>query len=87
MSFSQPALLLGLLLSAGYASLYHLWGGRTVRDLFVYLIVAGVGFAIGQGIGGVTDLALLRIGQLHVLEASLVAWISLFGLRLLVGSE
>ena len=83
MGFSQPVLILGLLLSAGYASLYHLWGGRTVRDLFLYLVVAGIGFFVGQAIGNITDIGLLQIGHLHLLEASLTAWMALIGLQLL----
>lgn len=78
----SPALLLGSLLSCVYASLYHLWGGRTLRDLMVALLASGIGFSTGQSIGLLTSISLLRIGQLHVLEASLCAWIALVVMHL-----
>ena len=48
----NPALLLAALLAIGYASLCHLWTGRSLRDLLVYLAAAGVGVVVGQWIGG-----------------------------------
>jgi hypothetical protein len=72
-----PALLLGFLLSLGYASLFHLWGGHTIRDLFVYVVMACLGFAIGQLIGLFIQAPLLRVGPLHLLEATLGAWAAL----------
>ncbi len=79
----SPALLLGVLLSVGYASLYHLWSGRNLRDLIVALLTAGVGFYTGQLIGAVTATGVLQIGQLHVLEATICAWLALFMMHLL----
>ncbi len=79
----SPALLLGALLSVGYASLYHLWGGRNLRDLVVALLTAGVGFYAGQLIGALTAAGILQIGQLHVFEATICAWLALFMMHLL----
>ncbi|MCX6044176.1 MAG: hypothetical protein NT075_03630 [Chloroflexi bacterium] len=79
----SPALLLGTLLTIGYATLYHVWRGRNVRDLLLALLTAGLGFYVGQVIGALTNTALLQIGQLHVLEASLAAWIALLVMHLL----
>ena len=79
----SPPLVLGLLVSIGYASLYHLWGGRNVRDLLLYLVAAGFGFIIGQTIGVITKIDLLQIGQIHMLEASIGAWCALIGVSLL----
>ncbi len=44
----NPTLLLGLLLITGYAAIFHLWTGRTIQDLAVYLVAACVGFGLGQ---------------------------------------
>jgi len=79
----SPALLLGALLSVGYASLYHLWGGHNLRELLVALLTAGVGFYTGHLIGAVMATSLLQIGQLHVLEATICAWLALFVMHLL----
>ena len=46
-----PALLLSALLCIAYASLLHLWGGRSLRDLLVYIAAAVGGFAVGQLLG------------------------------------
>jgi hypothetical protein len=72
-----PALLLGLLLSIGYAGLFHLWGGHKLRDILFYLFAAMVGFLIGHWLGEVLQLPLPQIGELHVVSASLGAWIGL----------
>ena len=80
-AFVPPALLLGILLSTGYAGLFHLWGGRSVRDLLVYLCAGGCGFAVGQLVGILARSPLPQIGELHVVEGSLMAWLALIGVR------
>jgi hypothetical protein len=76
-----PALLLGVLLSVAYATLLHLWKGRTLRDLLLYLIASAGGFAVGQLLGLLLQIPLPRIGQIHIVEATLFAWIALIGVR------
>ena len=79
----QPGLLLGLLLSIGYAALFHLWNGRSVRQLMLYVVASVVGFAIGQAIGAFTEISLLQIGQVHTVEATIGAWLALIAAWLL----
>ncbi len=81
----SPGIVLSVLLSVGYASLFHLWGGRNLRDLGIFLIVALVGFGAGQVIGIFTDINLLRIGPVHALEATIVAWLGLILAKLVMG--
>ena len=81
----SPSIVLGVLLSVSYASLFHLWGGRHLRDLGVFLIVALVGFGLGQVIGIFTDIDLLRIGPVHALEATIMAWVGLVLAKLVMG--
>ena len=76
-----PALLLGIVLSVAYATLLHLWKGRNLRDLLLYLVASAGGFAVGQLLGLLLQIPLPRIGQIHVVEASLFAWIALIGIR------
>jgi hypothetical protein len=80
-AFVPPALLLGILLSVAYASLLHLWKGRSLRDLLLYLMASAGGFALGQLLGLLLQIPLPRIGQVHVVEASLFAWLALIGVR------
>jgi uncharacterized membrane protein YeaQ/YmgE (transglycosylase-associated protein family) len=79
----NPSLLLGLLLSIGYAALFHLWTGRTLRDLSLYLLASLVGFGLGQWAGQSAGLSLFRIGQLYILETAVGAFLLLFIVRTL----
>jgi hypothetical protein len=79
----SPALLLGVLLSVGYASLYHVLGGRHLGDLALALPTAAFGFGVGQFVGLFLQTPFLQMGQLHVFEATLGAWLALFIIRLL----
>ncbi|MBX3053820.1 MAG: hypothetical protein KF753_20240 [Caldilineaceae bacterium] len=77
----NPTLLLAILLAIAYASLFHLWTGQSLRDLFVYLLAAGAGVVVGQWIGGALGLDVLRIGQLHTVEVTIGAFLSLLIVR------
>jgi hypothetical protein len=81
LAYVPPALLLSVLLCVAYAGLLHLWKGRSLRDLLLYLVAAAVGFAVGQLLGLLLQIPLPRIGQLHVVEASIFAWAALIGVR------
>jgi hypothetical protein len=76
-----PALLLGLLLSVAYASILHLWKGRSLRDLLLYLVASALGFAVGHLLGLLLQMPMPRIGEVHVIEASVFAWVALVGVR------
>jgi hypothetical protein len=81
LAFVPPALLLGVLLSVAYASLLHLWKGRSLRDLLLYLLASAGGFAVGQLLGLLLQIPFPRIGQVHVVEATVFAWLALVGVR------
>jgi hypothetical protein len=80
-SFVPPGLLFGLIISALYAGLYHLWGGRNLRDLLVFMIASAAGFAIGQVIGVLLGMPLPHVGQVYIFEASVFAWLAMIGAR------
>ncbi len=79
----NPTLLLGLLLSAGYAALFHLWTGRTLRDLSMYLVASLLGFGLGQWAGQSIGWSLVRIGQLNLIETAVGALLALILVRTL----
>lgn len=81
LAYVPPALLLALLLSVTYASILHLWKGRSLRDLLLYLVASAGGFAVGQLLGLLLQIPLPRIGQVYVIEASVFAWVALIGVR------
>jgi len=82
----SPTLLLGALFCICYAALSHLLGGRSFRELLAFLVLGTLGFGFGQMIGTVSRSPFLQIGELHLFEATVVAWI-LLGVVYLVGRE
>ena len=76
-----PALLLSVLLCVAYAGLLHLWKGSSLRDLLLYLMASAVGFAVGHLLGLLLQMPLPRIGHVHVVEATIFAWLALIGVR------
>lgn len=73
-----PYILLALLLGALYSTLFHLWRGNSLRDFLIYLVTGIGGFMLGQVLGSLMGFEMWLIGSLHVVEATLVSWISLF---------
>ncbi|NJN95829.1 MAG: hypothetical protein HC875_17850 [Anaerolineales bacterium] len=73
-----PYLLLTILLGGAYGALFHLWRGKNIRELMIYFLTGIIGFGIGQAAGNVLGLNVFLIGPLHILEASVISWVSLF---------
>ena len=73
-----PYLLFSALIGAIYGTLFHLWRGTSIKDLPVYLLTGIVGFALGQALGDLIGLDILMIGAIHILEATITSFGSLF---------
>lgn len=69
----MPALILSLFLASIYAVAFHLWRGRGLRDLLSYWLAAVIGFAAGQLAGQMLNLLPWTLGQVHLVEATIVA--------------
>ena len=78
MSLSSPALVLSIIIASAHGALFHLWKGKTAKDLLIYLAAGLVGFGLGQLAGNTLRLGIFMIGQVHVIEASLMCWLILF---------
>ena len=79
MTFAMPpAVLLAALLAGAYGAVFHMWRGRTFRELPLYLVAAVLGFGLGQLAGNAANLDIFTVGSLHVIEASLGSWGLLF---------
>ncbi len=76
-----PYILLSLLLGATYGTLFHLWRGKSVRDLVIYFLIGIIGFGLGQVLGNLLGFNFLVLGPLHLVEATLVSLISLFSIQ------
>lgn len=74
---SLPTIVLGLILSTLYGALFHLWRGGNAGRLFLYLLLAWIGFWVGQFIGNYLNISFDKLGQLHIIMASLTSIIFL----------
>ncbi|MYC93350.1 MAG: hypothetical protein F4X14_00120 [Caldilineaceae bacterium SB0661_bin_32] len=72
------------MLVTGYASIFHLWTGRSLRELPQYLIAAGVGFVLGHWVSQTLQWETWQVGQLSLLEATLASVIALFLARVVI---
>jgi hypothetical protein len=73
-----PYFLLSFLLGATYGTIFHLWRGKTMRDLMIYFLTGIIGFGAGQAVGSLLGLDIFLLGQVHMIEATAISWISLF---------
>ena len=73
----SPPLVFSVVLVSIYATLFHLWRGKTLKDLLLYWLAALLGFGLGQIIGNSLGFDVLMIGQVHVVEATLISWLFL----------
>lgn len=76
-----PYLLLSFLFGGIYGALFHLWEGKTIRELVIYFLTGIIGFGLGQALGNLLELNIFLIGPLHLVEASLVSWLTLFMMK------
>lgn len=68
-----PALVLSIILASAYGLAFFLWRGHTVRDLLFFWLAAVVGFAAGQIAGQLLDILPWTLGQVHIIEATVIA--------------
>lgn len=73
-----PYLLLSFLLGGIYGALFHFWQGKTSRDLIIYFLTGLIGFGVGQALGNLLGLDMFLIGSVHIIEATIISWLSLF---------
>lgn len=84
---SASALVLGFLLAGIYGGVFHLIFGGSIRRIALYLVVAWAGFFIGQFVGDFFNFELLKLGKVHLISASVGAWLALFATSWLMGHE
>ncbi len=72
------SLLFGFVLSTLYGAVFHLGRGGNFYRLILYLVLAWVGFWVGQILAGMFGLTFLSIGQLHIGFATITSFLTLF---------
>jgi hypothetical protein len=77
-----PALIVCLILGSLYGLVFFLLSGSTKRRVWYYWLVGVAGFLSGQIIAElvaqVRPLTNITLGDVYVIEASVVCWIALF---------
>ena len=68
-----PALLLSTLVALAYGATYHLFRGKRLSDLPVFLLAALLGFACGWLAAAQLELLPPTLGEIHLVEASLAS--------------
>jgi len=77
----SPSLVFSLLLASLYGAVFHFVWGKRWRDLALYWMVAVVGFAIGQALFNFLGFSIYLIGEVRVVESTIVSWVCLFVAR------
>lgn len=73
-----PSVAFSLLLASLYGAIFHFIWGRSWRDLVLYWAAAVVGFAIGHAISGLLGFSVYMIGEVRVVEGTIISWACLF---------
>ncbi len=74
---TASGIVLGFLLATIYGAAFHLFVGGPPRRIILYVIASWVGFTIGHIVGDLLSIDLLKLGAVHLLSASVGAWIAL----------
>ncbi len=80
-----PALAVILVISVIYGAIFHLIRGKGWRDLGMFILFALIGFTFGQLIGALLQLDVLKLGQVHLVEGTIFAWLSMLAFAWLKG--
>lgn len=73
-----PSLILTVLLSLLWATLWFFWRGKGWKEWLIDVLVAFLGFGLGQLLGQALGLPIPAIGGVHAVEGTLVAWLALW---------
>ena len=73
-----PAILFGIVLSSVYGTAFHFWKGGSLSKLFLYVILAWLGFWIGNYIDGLIGWSFAAVGPLNTGMATLGSALFLF---------
>jgi hypothetical protein len=77
LSTSAP-LVLGFLIATAYGAGFHFVLGGPAKRIILYVLGAWFGFSIGILAGDFFNIEIFKLGTIHLLCASLGAWLALF---------
>lgn len=73
----SPLLVLSVVIATLYAAVFHFFWGSTLRQLLISWLAALLGFSIGQVVASAFSWRDILIGELHLLTASVICWVSM----------
>ena len=74
---AASGIVLGLLLATAYGTAFHVIFGGPARRIVLYIVTSWIGFIAGHLAGFWLDVTLFQLGAVHLLSASVGAWIAL----------
>ncbi|MEM7030995.1 MAG: hypothetical protein AAF629_15625 [Chloroflexota bacterium] len=77
----SPFFLLTILIGGIYGAIFQVWQGKTVRDVFFYVLAGTIGFSLGQMVGSALGWQYGMIGPLFLIEGTFICWITLLATR------
>jgi len=69
----NPVFLFAFVLATMYGLAFHVLMGGNARRLVLFVATGWLGFLLGQYVGGYLNIALFKIGIVHLLPASIAA--------------
>jgi hypothetical protein len=77
----MPSLVFGFILASLYGLVFFIFFGRGWWRLIFYWLASVVGFFLGHWAAGLLGLAIFNIGELRVIEGTIVSGLGLLTLR------
>jgi hypothetical protein len=74
----SPSFVFSVLLASLYGAIFHFIWGKRWRDLILYWLAAIVGFGMGQIVFGWLGFSVFWIGEVSLVESTIVSWGCLF---------
>ena len=66
-----PAILFGVVLSTAYGTAFHFWKGGSLNKLFIFVLLAWLGFWVGHFAGGSIGWSFASVGPINTGMATL----------------
>lgn len=79
----SPSIVFSFILATLYGAAFHVVSGGDARRLALFLLASWLGFSLGHSFGEVVGMDFMDIGPLHMLAATVGAWVALTVARLL----
>lgn len=79
----SPSFVFSVIVATLYGTAFHVVSGGDARRLALFLLASWLGFALGHSAGELLGVTLLDIGPLHMLSATVGAWLALVVARVL----